>query len=478
MLDLNLPSEKMLPFSYFFEISKIPHGSGNCGKIADYLVSFAKKHGLNYERDEHNNVLIRKPATAGYENRPTVILQGHTDMVAEKAPSSDIDMSCEGLRLFADGDLIGAVDTTLGGDDGIAVAYMLAILSSSDIPHPALEALFTSDEEIGLIGASLVDGSWFSGKTLINIDSEEEGVFTVGCAGGVRVDMSLGKKACERLNEGVYSVKVDGLIGGHSGVEIDKGRANAARIIAEILSSLDNVRISSIKGGNMDNAIMRECEAVFTTSLDDGAISKKILSLVSKIRDGHPDDGPIRVSLNELSEGVFFTYDDSRSIVSCLNSLPFGVLKMSEDIAGLPESSANIGVVRISAEADSSYLTSSLRSSSKSELARMKGDCMKIAEGHGFTIDFRGEYPAWEYRKDSRLRDCAVALYRKMYGKEPVVMTIHAGLECGALSQKIEGLDCISIGPDMTGIHTTEERLSVSSSVRVYEFILALIKAL
>lgn len=478
MLELNLPKDKMLPFSYFFEISKIPHGSGNCEKIADYLVSFANEHGLKYERDEHNNVLIRKPATAGYEGRTTVILQGHTDMVAEKADGCDIDMSREGLKLFLDGDLIGAEGTTLGGDDGIAVAYMLAILSSQDIPHPALEALFTSDEEIGLIGASLVDKSWFCGKTLINIDSEEEGVFTVGCAGGVRVDMSFRGASKEKLTNRVYRIKADGLIGGHSGVEIDKGRANAAKIIGEILSSFEDIRISSIRGGNMDNAIMRECEAVFTTSLDDGAITDRIASVTGAIRDAHTGEDAVRITLNEHTEGVFFSYEDSKNIVSILSALPFGVIKMSEDIAGLPETSANIGVVRICAEADTSYVTSSLRSSSKGELAKMKDTCKRIAEQFNFTTEFRGEYPAWEYKKDSRLRDLAVRLYQKMYGKEPVVLTIHAGLECGALSQKIDGLDCISIGPDMSGIHTTEERLSVSSSVRVYEFILDLIKEL
>ncbi len=481
MLKLDNFGALSLPFHYFDEICKIPHGSGNCGKIADYLVDFAKKHSLEYERDEWHNVLIRKPATAGYEERPTVILQGHTDMVAENTPDSEIDMNEDGLKIYTEGDYITADGTTLGGDDGIAVAYMLAILASGELEHPALEALFTSDEEIGLIGAGKVNPDWLKGRTLINIDSEEEGVFTVGCAGGVRVDMTLKDEDCDSLpsDTDIYTVKVCGLIGGHSGVEIDKGRANAAKLMASVLAELGDIRLLSIVGGNMDNAIMRECEAHFTTSLSEEKIRKAIDGLAAQIKKEYPAESELTFNVSKSSyDTIVFNESVSRDIVALLTELPFGVIKMSDDIKGLPETSANVGVVRIDATSECSRITSSLRSSKKDELSRMKEHLVSIASQNEFTTEFRGEYPAWEYKPDSHLRDTAVKLYREKYGIEPVVMTIHAGLECGALSEKLAGLDCISIGPDMCSIHTTEERLSISSSVRVYEFILELLKRL
>ncbi len=480
MLNLNNLGRAERVFQYFEEISKIPHGSGNTDCIADYLVAFAKEHSLEYGRDGWNNVIIKKRATAGFEDRPAVILQGHTDMVAEKCSECDIDMRTEGLKIYAEGDYITADGTTLGGDDGIAVAYMLAILESDNLPHPAIEALFTSDEEIGLIGAGKIDPNWLSGKTLINIDSEDEGVFTVGCAGGVRIDMPISKANCEMRGGRLLSLKISGLLGGHSGVEINKGRANAAKIAGLILNSLDGVRIARICGGNMDNAIMRECEALFECNSTRDETLAKIAPVLADIKNAYSDTDPdISVELYESEETCrLFSKQDSADILGLLNAIPAGVIKMSAEIEGLPETSANVGVIRIDATGNGSYITASLRSSKASELVAFKGKYAEFCRRFGAGCEFRGEYPAWEYRQDSRLRDTAVTLYRELYGSEPVVMTIHAGLECGVLSQKIEGLDCISIGPDMRDIHTTEERLSISSSVRVYEFILELIKRL
>ncbi len=480
MLDITVPAFAKAAFEYFEKITKIPRGSGNCGPIADYLVKFATEHSLDVIRDEWDNVIIKKGASDGYESHPAVILQGHTDMVAEKTDECEIDMTCEGIEAFVDGDYIRARGTTLGGDDGAAVAYMLAILADNTLKHPPIEALFTSDEEIGLIGAGKLDASALSGKTLINIDSEEEGVFTVGCAGGVRVDMTQSKRASKKYFGRLFTLTVSGLLGGHSGVEIDKGRANAARLTGLLLRALGNICIASSVGGNMDNAIMRSCETRFVKDASLDEVKSALLSVTQKIKSEFAAYDPdITVEVTEsIGDATVFDEDASADIVALMTSLPSGAIKMSEDIEGLVQTSANIGVVRIDASADSSYVTSSLRSSKANELSSLKDSFCKTARAYGFGAQFRGEYPSWEYRKNSPLRDASVALYRELYGKDPVVLTIHAGLECGAFSEKIDGLDCISIGPQMHDIHTTEERLSISSTVRVYDFIIKLLERL
>ena len=480
MSNFDMAAEKPVFLKYFEEISRIPHGSGNCSGIADYLCDFAKNHGLEYHRDEADNVLIKKAGVLGLEDRPAVILQGHIDMVAEKTPESKKDLSVDPIELVYDGDYIRALDTTLGGDDGIAVAYALTILASNDIPHPPIEALFTSDEEIGLIGADKFDASLLSGKTLINIDSEEEGVFTVGCAGGVRIDMPLLGAEPTASADSAYRLKVSGLLGGHSGVEIDKGRANAAKLIAEMLLALQDVKLISINGGNMDNAIMRECEATFVNDCDFEFLSRYISLKAQDIRERFlTRESDISFTLFPI-EGDFVCYSrkDTKRIISMLDALPSAVVKMSEDIEGFPESSANVGVVRLDASSDDSFVTVSLRSGRSEGKEGLIDRLSELCQLFGFGLTQRGDYPAWEYKKDSPLRDEARLVYREKYGKEPVILTIHAGLECGIFADKIEDLDCISIGPDMSGIHTTEEKLSISSSVRVFDFILELIKRL
>ena len=467
-------------FKYFLEISKIPHGSGNCKAIADYLCDFAKAHGLPCYRDEADNLLITKNASAGYEDRPAVIIQGHTDMVAEKTADSERDMTTEGIEVLCDGEYLFAKDTTLGGDDGIAVAYALAILADKELKHPKIEALFTSDEEIGLIGASKFDTSRLTGKTLINVDSEEEGIFTVGCAGGVRVDMPLIGAKKRITADSAYRLSVSGLLGGHSGVEIHKGRANAARLIAKVLLSLGDIRLCSVTGGNMDYAIMRNAEAVFHSDLDFDKISRIVALKAQLLRESYlGKEEDISFVIEPINEKLTaFSKEDTERITAMLDTLPSSVVKMSENIEGLPESSANIGIVRIDAERDDSYVTVSLRSENKEGKLELQERLYEICELYGFDTSLRGDYPGWAYRKDSKLRDTARELYLEKYGKEPEILTIHAGLECGIFADKIEGLDCISIGPDMSGIHTTEEKLSVESSVRVFEFVCDLIARL
>ena len=462
--------EKVVRF--FEEFSAIPHGSGNTSFIADYLVDFAKKRDLDYSRDNADNVIIRKPATKGNEDRPAIIFQGHLDMVAEKKPGAAIDMEKEGLTLYRDGDFLRAKDTTLGGDDGVALAYALALLDSDDIPHPDFEAVFTSDEEIGLLGAVALDPTKIKGRLLINIDSDEEGVFTVGCAGGMRSDVTL---PVHRINSDFdsYRVKVSGFKGGHSGVEIDKGRVNANKALVEIVSKIGDISIVDIRGGNADNAIPRECECVFSSAVDrTELISKLGDELKAKYKDIEPD---ITVNTEKVEcAAAGLTIEDSKNLISLLYELPSGIIAMSKDIPGLVETSLNMGILKL--DEDKAEISFSVRSAKGAEKQALGDRLEKIAKDHGASYSTRGAYPAWEYKKDSHLRDVMKKVYEDMYAKSPEIVIIHAGLECGIFSEKIEGLDCVSIGPNNYDIHTTEERLSLSSLERVWEFLLAVLK--
>ena len=462
--------EKVVGF--FEEFSAIPHGSGNTSKIADYLVDFAKKRNLDYSRDNADNVIIRKKATEGYENRPAIIFQGHLDMVAEKKPGAAIDMEKDGLTLYRDGDFLRAKDTTLGGDDGVALAYALAILDSDDIPHPDFEAVFTSDEEIGLLGAVAIDPDKIKGRLLINIDSDEEGVFTVGCAGGMRSDVTLPVHRSNSTTDS-YRVKVSGFKGGHSGVEIDKGRVNANKALVEILSGIGDISIKDIRGGNADNAIPRECECIFSSNLDRTALIEKLGDeMKARYSDIEPD---ITVSVEEIkSVQAGVCVEDSMKLISLLSTLPSGIIAMSTDVPGLVETSLNMGILRL--EADRAEISFSVRSAKGAEKQALGDRLEKIALDHGASYSTRGEYPAWEYKKDSHLRDVMKKVYEDMYGKSPEIVIIHAGLECGIFSEKIEGLDCVSIGPNNYDIHTTEERLSLSSLERVWDFLLRVLR--
>ena len=462
-------------FHFFEEISKIPHGSGNTQKIADYLVDFAKVRGLCVMRDEADNILIKKKATAGYENKPTVILQGHTDMVLAKSADSNINFDTDPLELYRDGDFLRARGTTLGGDDGVAVAYALALLDSDDIPHPAIEALFTSNEEIGLLGAGAFDTSNLSGRTMINIDSDVEGIFTVGCAGGIRIDAKLPMRATKTL-EKASKITVCGLNGGHSGIAIGKSRDNAIKILGEVLCALlesfDVLKVYSLAGGNADNAIPRRAECLINI-----APCEKIDLILENIRAKHVANEPnLCISIKECENSLFFAHEDTKNIVSLITEEPNGVMAMSEDIKGLVETSLNLGIVESSS--DSATLTFSIRSSKGQEKQKLISRVTKIAEDHGATTYSHGEYPAWEFRKDSHLRNVMCEVYRKMYGKDATVVTIHAGLECGIFSDKIPDLDCVSIGPNNRDIHTTEERLSLSSATRVWEFLKEVLKGI
>ncbi|MBQ7387552.1 MAG: beta-Ala-His dipeptidase [Clostridia bacterium] len=462
-------------FEFFEEISKIPHGSGNTAPIADYLEGFARERALTVIRDGTDNVIIKKPATKGYEDRPCVIIQGHTDMVLAQEKNVNIDLQNEGLKLYIDGDFLKAEGTTLGADDGIAVAYALALLDSKDIPHPAIEAVFTSDEEIGLLGAAAIDGANIDGRILINIDSDAEGVFTAGCAGGLRTDTeaSFDTKTCQGH---LYTLSVSALRGGHSGIEINRGRTNAIKYLFKILSTLDGVQLVSLNCGNADNASPRDARATFVMkeSLSSSALSDICDSAKNELAELGETDAGVTVTKNLTLAKKAISAEDSVRVIELVNEMPSGVLAMSEDIEGLVETSQNIGILTL--EDGNLRLTVSVRSAKGASKREAADNIHAIAEKYGAKVTEHGEYPSWEYRRDSHLRDVMCEVYEKMYQKPAKVDIIHAGLECGLFSDKLEGLDAISFGPDNYDIHTPSERLSISSAVRVWEFLLEVLK--
>ena len=457
---------------YFEEICAIPHGSRDTKRISDYCVRFAQAQGLRYVQDESNNVVIYKPATQGYEDHPTVILQGHLDMVCEKDADCDIDFSKDGLRLKHDGEYIFAEGTTLGGDDGIAVAYALAILADKELKHPALEAVFTVDEEIGMLGADAMDMSVLQGRRLLNCDSEDEGVLTVSCAGGATSKLTL--PLCREKAEGkVWKVGVDKLIGGHSGVEINRGRANASKILAEILKELP-VRLVRIDGGSKDNAIPRACTA-YVLAED---LKEAFIAAAEKVKKTLPaTETEAEFFCEEAKcDDLALTEEASKAFLGLLNALPNGVQAMSEDIEGLVQTSLNLGILKT--HEDRATMTFSVRSSVNSEKAALIEKLKAVGANYGASYSQSGEYPAWEYRKDSPLRDVMVSAYEELCGKKPVVEAIHAGLECGIFCDRLPGLDAVSFGPQMHDIHTSRERLSIASVERTWDYLCRVLEML
>ena len=459
---------------YFEALCAIPHGSRDTKRISDYCVEFAKAHGLRYVQDARNNVVIYKDGTPGYEDHPTVILQGHLDMVCEKDADCDLDFAVDGLRLTHDDRYIFAEGTTLGGDDGIAVAYALAVLASDKLKHPPIEAVFTVDEEIGMLGADAMDLSVLQGRVLLNCDSEDEGILTVSCAGGATSALTLpiGREMCFGR---ILHVGVRGLTGGHSGVEINKGRANANKVLAQILRGLP-LRLISIDGGSKDNAIPRASEACLVS--EDAKLPKLLQERWDAVRGTLPAGETAAEFFCEeaQSELLPMDWESSAYALELLNELPNGVQAMSADIEGLVQTSLNLGILRT--EADAVCMTFSVRSSVNAEKAALIESLRTLGARFGARYSESGEYPAWEYRKDSRLRDVMVRTFRELYGREPVVEAIHAGLECGIFSDRLPGLDAVSFGPQMHDIHTSRERLDIASTERTWNYLVKILEAL
>ena len=477
--------EKLEPkqvFRYFEDLCAIPHGSGNTKGVSDYCMAFAKEHGLTAWQDEAFNVVIVKEASEGYENAPTVILQGHLDMVCEKETGNPTDFLRDGLELLVEGDLLSANGTTLGGDDGIAVAMALAVLDDASLAHPRLECVFTTDEEIGLLGANAMDMSRLSGKRLINIDSEEEGILTVSCAGGMRSKCILPVEYEE--TEGIcVRIAVEGLLGGHSGIEIHKEHGNANMLMGRLLCALFedlDLRLGALEGGLMDNAIPRRTEAeIYVKEEEEGLLTELLAKwdAIYKAEYASSDPG-VTVSWEKKGQrkGSVLKRGSASKLLYMLHMVPNGVQRYSTEIPGLVQTSLNLGTLKLMEE--EAHVVFSVRSSVETEKAALGNKLCHCVEFLGGSYEETGSYPGWEYKKDSALRETMVEVFKRLYQKELKVEAIHAGLECGIFSGKIEGLDCVSIGPNMYDVHTPKEHISISSVKRVYEFLLEVLKEL
>ena len=471
----NINPERVM---YWFEkLCSIPHGSGNTAQATAMCREFANANNLEYSEDELGNCVIKKAATPGYENSPAVIIQGHLDMVCEKEPDCSVDMENEGLKLAIDGDWIYAEGTTLGGDDGAAVAIGLALLEDSNIDNPALEVLFTVDEEIGMIGATALDASQLSGKYLINLDSEDEGVFTVSCAGGVVAECKLPVKR-EAYQGKSYTFEISGLAGGHSGAEIDKYRGNADMLMGRLLSlaaDKSDIRLVSVNGGLKDNAIPTRCEAVVVSANDISEVAAECEKVFSN--EFSVSEKGVRVTC-KVTDNTQMPMDreSTHRVITALCCYPNGIQNMSLEIPGLPKTSLNLGILKTFDDGVTASFC--VRSSVFTEKAALVKKLELLTKQLGGAVKTEGDYPPWEYVKNSHLRDVMHGVYVKMYGKEPIIEAIHAGIECGIIASKIPGLECVSIGPDINDIHTPAERMSISSVQRTWEYITEVLRNL
>ncbi len=474
-------------FEYFALLSSVPHGSGNMKPIATICENFAKERGLECIRDAADNIIIKKPGSGGYENAEPLILQGHLDMVCAKDPDCKKDMATEPIELYVDGDCLRARGTSLGGDNIIAVAMIMAILDSDDIAHPPIEAVFTVDEEVGLLGASALDFSLLKGKKMINLDSEEEGVFTVCCAGGVRVNAHIPLTFEEIPADHIaYRITVSGLMGGHSGVDIDKGRESANRLLIRFLThARAKVRFSlcALEGGQLDNVICPEASAVVAFDNDTNAI-------VKFIRKVSEYDAIFKNELAAGDGGVTVTAEpcplpvrgvvakETGRLLMTLSVLPNHIQRMSRDFDGLVQTSLNMGVLKLCEnELKFSYSVRSSIASEKHDLVDRINHVLCLAFPEAY-IDLHGDYPSWEYKRDSSLRDVIMSAYKETTGKEGIIAGTHGGLECGIFSENIKGLDCVSMGPNLSEVHSPREKLDIPSVERLWELMKDILKRL
>lgn len=467
-------------FRYFEEITEIPHGSGDMERISDFCLEFAKRNGLCAYRDDANNVIIKKDASKGYENAEPVILQGHLDMVCQKTEESNIDFTKDGLDVFADDQYVYANGTTLGADNGIAVAMIMAILADDTLPHPPIEAVFTTDEEIGMVGALSLDMSCLSGKKMINIDSEESGVVTVSCAGGsdFYAEIPVQRK---KFNGKSVTLTIKGLKGGHSGVEINSGRMNANILMGRILRHISNVcrfDIVSVDGGDKGNAIPVMSKAVLVSDDTEMLLFEAesfAKTLKNELKSIEPDFC-CETAVSDEQEFEVVQPHIRKKIINTLSLAPNGVIEMSAEIENLVETSLNMGILKT--DTDSVKMLFALRSNKKSGLQFLEERLTEFFESMDCKTKTGGHYPPWEYKKDSVLRELFVDIYKEKTGKSASVEAIHAGLECGVFASAIPGLDCISVGPDMYGIHTVEEKLSISAVGELYTIICSMLAEL
>lgn len=470
-------------FYYFEDICNIPHGSGNLDGISSYLEQFARDRGLYHIRDASNNIIIVKEAAAGYEEVEPIMLQGHMDMVAVKEDGCGIDLEKDPLRLKTQGDDVYAEGTSLGGDDGIAVAYILAILDDDRIAHPRIEAVITTDEEVGMEGAAAIDLSMLKAKRMLNIDSEEEGILLTSCAGGMRADCHLPVKRMQvQPGAAFVEITVGGLLGGHSGTEIHKEHGNAIKFLGitlqQLLEEAFEFRIARLSGGEKDNAIAREASAVVCIGREDVERFKREISRIeSELKnENKTKEKGLFLAAKEtcLQSDPALDKESTDRMIAFLTLLPNGVMAMSADISGLVETSLNAGILKLTE--NEMVVSSAIRSSIESAKQKIRLQVETLTKLSGGHVEVHGEYPGWQYDPDSKLRAQMVRIYRELFGKDAQVEALHAGLECGIMAAKIPGLDCVSFGPDIYDIHTVKERLSIASAQRMWNYLLEILK--
>ena len=468
-------------FYYFEELCKIPHGSYNTKAVSDYCVSIAQSLGLEVRQDEANNVVIKKPASAGCRSGHTVMLQGHLDMVCVKDAGVDHDFEKDGLKLVVEDGYVRAQGTTLGGDDGIAVAMGLALLEDKTLVHPALEVVFTTEEEVGMDGAMALDTSDLHADCLINLDSEEEGHFLAGCAGGVKAESRFEISRCSRRGLAV-DLKIDGLVGGHSGAEIDKCRANAIILMGRLLNTIDrsiDFDLASISGGAKDNAIpIDACAGIVIDPADLAALEACVADFAADVRTEYQTADPdIRISAAAAAEGEYEVYTKHLlgRLLLMLMLVPNGIQTMSAEL-NMPESSLNLGI--LDDQDDMVRMTWAVRSSVASLKGLMKDKLENLTELLGGEITFNGDYPAWPFNPNGKICGMCKDIYEKQTGRSASIETMHAGLECGLLSEKMPGLDIVSMGPDLFDIHTSKERMKIDSVERIWHLVVEVLKEL
>ncbi len=463
-------------FAFFEKICSIPHGSGNCAALSAFIADFAKQRRLDFAVDAEQNVLIRKPASPGYEKYETLILQGHLDMVCEKEPELEFDFAKDAIQPYIDGDDIKARGTSLGGDNGIAIAMMLAILDDDTLHHPQLEMLMTVDEETSMDGAFGFDCAQLRGHRLINLDSEYEGVLMCSCAGGVDVVCNL--PVLREEKEGCrLTLTVARLRGGHSGVEIDKGRANANILMGRLLFRLQNelpLGIAEYCGGSRVNAIASHAEAEILIEKSRLTECEEHIKQMEAIfrKEYHASDPDISVNLKLSESGCFPVLDEASAarMISLLLILPDGMQEMSAEMPGLVQTSCNLGAASLQESAFT--FTSSIRSCMETKKMMLAEKIMRIVVLTGGSAALEGDYPGWSYQPDSRLKETLINAYQKVCGIKASAEAVHAGMECGIFAAGIPNLDCVSIGPTMGDVHTPQEHLSISSVQRTWKVLL------
>ncbi|MBO5487288.1 MAG: beta-Ala-His dipeptidase [Eubacterium sp.] len=463
-------------FQYFQEICNIPHGSGNTEAIAAYCMDFARKNGHKSYQDSRGNVIVYVKASRGYEHCEPVALQGHLDMVCDKTADCKKDMEKEGIHIVTEGNYIMADQTTLGADDGIGIAYLLAV-ASMNVPHPPLELIFTVDEEIGMLGAQELDLSGLQARRLINLDSEEEGILTVSCAGGVRAEIRIPFRK-DKEEKKFIQIVVRGLPGGHSGVEMHKNIPNAIKLLAELLHSMEGVPFSlcNFQGGARDNSIPKQASAVIGVEENQWELTLECLEKATeKIKEKNSRYTRLCIEIEPTESGIgpFLCREDSKRILSFIRHAPDGVFKMSAEMKGMVESSSNLGVCRTEeSEVIIKYLIRSNVTEGKDEICRELSRC---AGKYGAAVKYYADYPAWEWKKNFPLLDVMIQSYEEEYGEKPVISGIHAGLECGILAGRAPGVDMVSMGPTLLHVHTTEEKMDIASVQRTWQYLLRIL---